>query len=182
MMEIIKGHKLSLTLNKIADLLYFEGPLVSLFEDNKEKAYYLYCWCEADKNCNRWLVLGITKEQIQNYIKGKVSLYKIITTAESYFLCDINNDIEYENIYFIELSQLPASYIPDKDSFFDSELDGISEEDLSVLNKRFMSDSAEIAKQTKSNVFSLYRKSIKNTIPDNVSYNQSFNKEIRNAA
>jgi len=182
MMEIIEGHKLSLTLSKIADLLYFDGPLVSLFEDNEKKTYYLYCWCDADENCNRWLVLRITERQIENYIKGELSLHEIITMAESYFLYDINNDIEYENIYSIKLSQLPASYIPDEDSFFNSELDGISDEDLSILNKRFMSDSSEITKQ-KGQIESkvIQFKSIKKPIPSNV-VNQSFKKESRNAA
>lgn len=149
MMEIINGHKLSLNLEKIADLLYFDGPFVSLFEDNEKKTYYLYRWCDADKNCNRWLIFKANHKQIKNYIDGNLSMREIVMGTESFFLCDINNDIEYEHVYFITCSQLPASYIPGMKSFFDLELSGISEDDLSILKERFMSENI---KKKKNNV------------------------------
>jgi hypothetical protein len=177
MMEIIKGDKLPLSLEKIADLLYFDGPFASLFEDKEEKVYYIYWWCDVDQKCNRWLIFKVNHKQIKDYIDGTISMREIVLKTKSFFLCDINNDVEYENVCFIPYSQLPESYIPGKKSFFDSELAGITEEDLSILNKRFMSDSPE----TKSNILN-FRRPIKNTIPNNAFYNQSFNKEIRNAA
>lgn len=180
--ETIEGHKLPLTLNKIADLLYYDGPFLSLFEDNEEKTYYLYRWCDVDENCNRWLIFRVNQKQIKDYINGNLSMRKIIMKTESYFLCDINNDIEYESVYFITSSQLPESYIPGIKSLFDPELSGISDEDLFILKKRFLSDNVETIKQKKSNVL-LFRPTIKKHIPCNdFTHNQSFNKEVRNVA
>ncbi len=174
-----KIDRLPMKLGKIADLVYFDGPFVSLFEDNERKTYYLYCWCDIDinKKFNRWLIFKVRKEQIESHINGDTSLRNMVIRAESCFLCDINNDVEYENIYLTAPSELPKSYIPKMKSFFDPELVG-SEEDLSILNKRFMSDSSELTKQ-KGQIIQF--ESIKKPILSNV-VNQSFKKEIRNAA
>lgn len=178
-METIKGHKLPLTLDKIADLLYFDGPFVSLFEDKKEKLYYIYWWCDVCQKCNRWLIFTINHRQIKDYIDGNLSMREIVLETESFFLCDINNDVEYENVYFITHSHLPASYVPGKKSFFDIELSGISEDDLSILQERFMSENI---KQKKNNVvpFKPIKKQGNYEKPSGV---ENFNnKEISNVA
>jgi hypothetical protein len=177
-MEMIIGHKLPSKLNKIADLLYYDGPLVSVFEDD-EATYHLCCWCDADEKYNRWLLFENTGEEIGSYVKGKLSLHEIMMRADSFFLCDMNTDIEYENIYFVKQEQLPESYIPSHDSFFDSDLDGISEQDLFILNKRFVSDSTETMKQTSNIVPFASIKTSDLAIPSHTTNSET---EVRNVA
>jgi len=58
----IKGDKLEtfpLDLRAVADLIYCDGPLVSLFESHWEGYYY-----------NRWLVFRISDIQITSYLLG----------------------------------------------------------------------------------------------------------------
>ena len=45
-------------LRRSRDLIYFDGPLLSVYEHtNGEK--YLYFWCDADEKVNRWMILRI---------------------------------------------------------------------------------------------------------------------------
>ncbi|GEM_PF-3624130 len=174
-----KIDRLPMKLGKIADLVYFDGPFVSLFEDNERKTYYLYCWCNVNEKFNRWLVFKVSEKQIESHINGDISLRDMVVGAGSCFLCDINNAIEHENVYLTVPSELPKSYIPKINSFFDPELVG-SEEDLFILGK-FMSDNGKTIKRINNNIIPF--PPIKKQITRNVfTNNQSFKKESRNAA
>jgi hypothetical protein len=41
---------------RIGDLSYFEGPLLSLFEELNSGHLYLLDWVDRDEKSNRWLI------------------------------------------------------------------------------------------------------------------------------
>ena len=43
---------------KICDLLYYEGPWISLFKSNDD--YYIVKWCDVNEKYNTWIVFKIT--------------------------------------------------------------------------------------------------------------------------
>ena len=53
-------------LHKVADLTYFDGPLLSLFRDT-ENCGYLYYWCDANEVYTHWSVLRGAEEQLARY-------------------------------------------------------------------------------------------------------------------
>ncbi|EDN65617.1 hypothetical protein BGP_0795 [Beggiatoa sp. PS] len=66
-MQEITGYLLEhfpLNLRDIVDLIYFDGPLLTLFE-NEYGDSYLYYWCDVDEQCNRWLVFRVTKKNTE---------------------------------------------------------------------------------------------------------------------
>jgi hypothetical protein len=126
-----------LNLTHVADLLFFDGALLSLFED-KNKENYLYYWCDVDEICNRWLVFEVSSKNLRLYLQGNKSLYEIVTSPVNnmIYAIDMNNEGEIENIYKINPENLPEDYIPDKDSYYDfSELDNRLSDKKIILKK-----------------------------------------------
>jgi len=125
-MESIQGINLTQfplkNLSKVAELIYFDGPLLSLFE-SPNKDNYLYYWCDVDNNYNRWLVFRINTRDLNLYLTGQVRLQKLLLYPIDGFLyaVDIDNDIQYCNIYLLYPENLPEIYLPDEDSFYEFE-------------------------------------------------------------
>lgn len=140
-MEDIKAFKLDkfpLKLNFIADLTYFEGPLLSLFK-NETGDSYLYYWCDVDENYNRWIIFRLSKAKLESYIFEKLSLNDLILSPSDGFvyIVDIDGNLQYSNIYLIQPDKLPELYIPESDSFYDFESESDEDGKLLILNHIF---------------------------------------------
>jgi len=147
-MELIKGsylEKLPLEpLRIIADLVYYDGPLLTLLSSQSGENDYFYYWCDIDDRYNRWLVFRVTETQIKSYLQGQRSLREVIRHPMDnyYFVGDMDNQLNWQQVWLVMLSDLPSSYLPKEDSWFDKELDGINEEDWKILEQRFLTDSS----------------------------------------
>jgi hypothetical protein len=51
---------------KICDLLYHEGPLLTLFRDAKGRMFF-YKWKDVADNYNKWLVTYITPNLLKDF-------------------------------------------------------------------------------------------------------------------
>jgi hypothetical protein len=118
-------------IHKVADLTYFDGPLLSLFRD-AEKCGYLYYWCDSDDMFNRWLVLRISDDQLTKYIKQFSPLYKIILHPidGELFVVDIDGQGNHCAVLLTHPDQLPADYLPQTDVFFDPATTVFYEQDV----------------------------------------------------
>ena len=138
-MENIQGIKVAqfpLELNHVIDLIYFEGPLLSLF-NNKSCDYYLYYWCDVDDIYNRWIIFRITQQNIKNYLLKKTTLFDLVVKPVDGFVYVINidNELRFSNVKMIKPDKLPQSYIPKSDSFYDmeSEFDELNKKEKLLL-------------------------------------------------
>ena len=79
---------------KIADLISFEGPLLSHYVSSKGDDY-LYYWVDRDDNDNRWMVLRVSLASLQKYMAGDVSLLELVGSPNDgyLYLVDVDNDI-----------------------------------------------------------------------------------------
>jgi hypothetical protein len=153
MMEAIRGSQLSEfplePLNVVADLLYYDGPFLSLLEleHDSGQSYYFYYWCNQDERYNRWLIFRVTQKQVTGYLTGKTTLREIVTrpTDHYYFLGDMDDDSEWQQLYLVMPLDLPHSYWPKENSWFNRELSGVNEEDWQILKQRFLTDSSVFA-------------------------------------
>lgn len=118
-------------IHKVADLTYFDGPLLSLFRDTENHGY-LYYWCDADETYNRWLVLRITEEHLAMYIKQRLPLDEILShpVGSELFIVDINAQGKQCSIVLMHPDQLPSDYLPQKGSFFDPTASVFYEQDI----------------------------------------------------
>lgn len=106
---------------RIGDLSYFEGPLLTLFEDAALGHLYLFDWVDRSATQNRWLVYRITPELLLSFISGQVSHAELMASNPSgrVFVTDI--DVNHRNGEYIldELNEIPSQYFPAHDSMFD---------------------------------------------------------------
>lgn len=149
-MENLIARKLDrfpLTLKFIVHLEYFDGHLLSLFE-NEEGDIYLYSWCDVDDLHNRWLVLRVTPKTLKSYIEGQLSLRDLIVNPVDCFLysLDIDSKFEIVNSYLIQPHNLPELYIPDPDTYYSiSELNSKTrEKDLSLIQQKLATDESSL--------------------------------------
>lgn len=104
---------------KIADLIYFEGPLLSHYVSSKGDDYLFY-WVDKDDSDNRWLVLRVSLANLQKYIGSEITLRELIESPNDGYLysVDVNNDICYHNVKLVQPSALPEEYLPETYSYY----------------------------------------------------------------
>ena len=122
MMKRIEGYNIEYDFSqfkKVADLIYFEGPLLSHYVSSKGDDYLFY-WVDRDDSDNRWLVLRVSMANLQKYIGKKITLRELIENPNDGYLysVDVNNDICYHDIKLIQPSALPEEYLPERESYY----------------------------------------------------------------
>ena len=117
---------------KIADLIFFEGPLLSHYVSDKGDDYLFY-WVDRDEADNRWLVLRVSLANLQKYIAKELTLLQLIESPNDGYLytVDVDNDVNYHNVKLVQPSALPEDYLPEADSYY--EFEPIAVEDASEL-------------------------------------------------
>lgn len=122
MMRKIEGYNIDYdfsSFRKIADLIYFEGPLLSHYVSSKGDDYLFY-WVDRDDQDNRWLVLRVSLANLQKYIGKEMTLRELIENPNDGYLysVDVNNDITYHDVKLVQPSALPEEYLPEAESFY----------------------------------------------------------------
>ena len=121
-MRQIKGYNIDYDFSgfrKIADLIYFEGPLLSHYVSSKGDDYLFY-WVDKDESDNRWLVLRTSLANLQKYMGKVITLRELIESPNDGYLysVDVSNDISYHDVKLVQPSALPEEYLPEKDSYY----------------------------------------------------------------
>lgn len=128
---------------KVADLIYFDGPLLSHYMSDKGENY-LFHWADADDDYNRWIVLRTDILSIQQYLDKKVNLRSLIMEPNDGFVfsVDIDNELNYTNIKVVPVEAIPNEYLPTEDSFYSFKME--DDIDLSALSQKYSSGILEI--------------------------------------
>lgn len=104
---------------KMGDLLYFEGPLISLFADkHNPDTYYLYKWAGRDSRADRWLVLRLGSQELLLFFNAGISLLELIRNAGTVWLLDMNNALEVSGMVSRAVPDLPAEYLPAAGTYY----------------------------------------------------------------
>jgi hypothetical protein len=107
---------------KLGDLLYFEGPLLSLFRDASDlNQYYLYKWADGDDDCNRWIVLPVRKIDLITFFEKEITLRRLFERSERLYLLDLDDGLDQKGLLETTPDRLPDSYLPREGSFFSEE-------------------------------------------------------------
>ena len=144
MSQKIRGHiidKLPFNhLRPIADLIYFEGPLLSYLRDNGAQ-HYLYYWCDVDDQYNRWLIFRVEEQLLRKFLTQQITLRMVILSTDTpTYLVDMDDESRYDSIIQINSADLPPDYLPEIDTYYDASLSIFHDEqaarDLMVLMQR----------------------------------------------
>lgn len=124
-MKTIKGFDIQFDFSKfkrIADLIYFEGPLLSHYVSSKGDDYLFY-WVDRDESDNRWLVLRVSLSSLQKYMAKELSLRELIDSPnDGYLYCvDVDDNINYHHVKLVQPADLPEAYLPAPDSYYEFE-------------------------------------------------------------
>jgi len=124
-MKIINGiklNKLGFEPQKIGDLLYHEGPLLSLFTDkNNPELYYIYKWADCNDSLNRWMVIQVNAKSLRSFFFGEISLKNLFLNTPLTYLVDLDDNLKEVEITACATNQLPMDYLPNDNSFFTEE-------------------------------------------------------------
>ena len=102
----------------VADLLYFDGPLLSFYKNDRNQKFLFY-WVDVDGKYNRWLVTETSPSDVIKYLKSKLSLYNLLTSKiKTLYKVDIDNNLNFNDIELLDIKDLPDSYLPEKDTYF----------------------------------------------------------------
>lgn len=106
---------------KVADLIYFDGPLLSLYRDS-EGMDFIYYWCDCDESTNRWLIISVQNQTVRDFFAKQISLRNLIKEAKDKFIycVDIDSNLKLENAFIISPRNLPPNYLPQEDSFYEN--------------------------------------------------------------
>lgn len=111
-------------LNKVYDLIEYDGPILSHFIDNKKRNYF-YLWVDRNNFFNRWLIWKVDDLELHKYLTGKTSLKDLLLapTKDFIYVADIDSKLNYLNLIASDVTDIPAEYLPENESFFDLEFD-----------------------------------------------------------
>jgi hypothetical protein len=111
-----------------ADLIAFDGPLLSLFrrEDGIDS---LFVWLDCNSKSHRWAVIDISRDCLSDYLTQRMTLLAVFQKSSSVIVFDQYQGGRYN---FIETvwTKLPKIYLPTDDSFL---TDDIATEDARKL-------------------------------------------------
>lgn len=128
----------------ICDLVYSEGPLLSLFRDAKRS--WLYLWSDTDQVAKeRWLVFSVSRSQLVDYLQHGAPLNSLLLNSSTIFVLDQSvalTSSDGANQSRRQLRQIRslesiAEYVPADDSFFDESLAPDISLAYEVIPKRF---------------------------------------------
>src|SRR5690348_4423157 len=80
-------------LERVGDLVNFEGPLLSLFKykDN----LYLFDWVDSGQKYNRWFIYQVSAYLLEQFLFRQISYKKLFESTnkknQNIFYCDIEN-------------------------------------------------------------------------------------------
>lgn len=121
-MRKIEGYNIDYdfsSFRKIADLIYFDGPLLSHYVSSKGEDYLFY-WVDRDDSDNRWLVLRVSLAYLQKYVGKEITLRELVENPNDGYLyvVEVNDEVRYHDVKLVQPSSLPADYLPDPDSYY----------------------------------------------------------------
>lgn len=101
-----------------ADLIEYEGPLLSLYKD-EDGNDVLFSWADCDRWKNRWCVVPVDRKHLLAYVSGSASLREIFLASTYVYVVNIGNKGRRTGIVRTQWQQLPQTYVPEANSFLE---------------------------------------------------------------
>lgn len=130
----------TLPLKKIGDLIYHEGPLLSLFIDQGNM--FLCRWVDCDESTNKWMFSSISSFELLLFYQNKLSLRQYYESCNQLAILEIDDSLKVKKIR--SLDSLPDEYLPSKKSFY---IEGLYTEFSNSLKVMYLNGLAIISHQ-----------------------------------
>jgi len=80
--------------------------------------HYFYKWSDCDDLHNRWLIFGISTENLSFFFDEKLSLLALIQKTNFLFFVDLDTNLNTVNTFVCPTQKIPSDYLPSERSFF----------------------------------------------------------------
>jgi hypothetical protein len=118
--KILSNFDLDKVLIRIVDIINFEGPILTLYENMENNHLYLLDWVDRDSQYNRWLVYQIGPKILENFLKKQISHYDLFISGENNCIkIDIDRNLKWSYPLSIQKTSLNKNYHPEKDVYFE---------------------------------------------------------------
>lgn len=119
----------------MTDLVYVDGPILSLFRDSKDN--WMYLWCDTDNDkTERWMLFPISRVNLIEYLQERKPLLEVLQDAKHHWILDYTQNEsgkeeeklkEFAKSYSRTLREVAdlvvlENYMPSEDSYFSPEL------------------------------------------------------------
>lgn len=115
-------NELPFNTQKVGDLSYFDGALISVYQtaDNKPVIYY---WAERKQGVDRWMVFQVNQRTLADYVYGKSTNYELVNTPDDdlIFITDVLKDGSISSVCVLNSKDIPQQYLPDRKAKFNEE-------------------------------------------------------------
>ncbi|MFJ5509209.1 hypothetical protein [Pectobacterium jejuense] len=105
--------------NWYADLIDFDGPLLSLFKGERNTDA-LYMWVDNDTRRNRWCIIPVNRITLNDYLQKKTSLKEVVLSAKKVIFFNMSegvNGLTKRSCIEVARDDFPADYFPDEDAY-----------------------------------------------------------------
>ncbi|MBL7785004.1 MAG: hypothetical protein JNM36_03805 [Chitinophagales bacterium] len=120
-LDCINVNGLDFNPQKIGDLLYYEGPLLSHFQDaSKPNEHYFYRWVDNDDEANRWLIFKATSQDLVKFFNKQFSELDLIAQNNAVTFLDLDDNLNSLGIYICAFENIPNDYLPSQKTFFEA--------------------------------------------------------------
>ncbi len=120
--------KLHDDLTHVCDLVYYDGPLLSLYKHKINNKLYIYYWYDVLEDYNTFIIFETNKDLLLQFITNKISLkYLIINHIDTAYFVDIyytKNDIDIYKYRKIDNIN-KVKDLPGDDSYYDIDAESI---------------------------------------------------------
>jgi len=104
-----------------ADLIAFDGPLVSLYRSDVG-VDALFVWLDCDDYKNRWCIVDLDRDTLRDYLAQSMTLLDVFKASQSVVVFDVSPAIRRSNIIRTVWDRLPGEYLPKQGSFLHEEI------------------------------------------------------------
>ena len=120
-MEALIGEMIDLVeLSHVEDLIYYDGPLLSVLKDKIGNTYLLYwCDCSDDRKLQRYMLARVSEQTINDLKSNKITIYQSLVECVLdpwVIIFDYNKS---RVVFKVELKDVPDSYKPRVDTFLE---------------------------------------------------------------
>lgn len=105
---------------KVEDLIYFDGPLLSVCV-KEDESLVLMLWTDNSDLDNRWCMIPVEKDILTSFLDKELTLKEVIEKNESVIFRDMyleNEKLSDRNVLEVLVKDIPSEYMPCNDSYF----------------------------------------------------------------
>jgi hypothetical protein len=104
----------------IGDLMFFDGPLMSLFTDKQKTHFFILDWVDANEQFNKWIAYQVPLSALSTFIEGKLSHRDLLrhSLRNEFSFIEIDDNLQYYLRSTLSFKELPESYLPKENTYF----------------------------------------------------------------